>query len=162
MNREFIQQVLDKVAADLPQFKKVALFNNQFDKMDEGTIDQFNFPCLFISFPDDVPYTNRAAGVQRTDEFRVRFLIGSSFHTDKEILNAFDLKQKVMTEFDQWQPDNGTTLVRVNEQTDEDRSNYYVFLQDYTTSLVDSTNYVLNGRTEFIIPNLEVNAEIVK
>lgn len=160
MTRGLIQEILDKVAADLPQFKKVALYNNDFDLQDEGSASPFYFPALFVSFPESVTYNDTGSGNQTTNDFRVRLYIADKFNTDTTVLNIFDLKQEVYKVFHKWQPSNATSFMRIEENTDESRTNYYVFSQDYTTSLRDSDKNIINDRVEVQVTELEINKDV--
>ena len=44
---------------------------------------------------------------------------------------------------------------------DEDRTNYYVFIQDYTTDLIDDTKYVDGGATTHQITALDITQDVV-
>jgi hypothetical protein len=140
MTREFLEEILDKMKADFPQFKKVAIYNNQFDNNDTGTIDSFAWPACFVSIPDEVVYSGYGNKIQKTEEFTLRFYIAIKTLTDKNILDVFDLKQLVFSKFHGYQPQNATSLNRSKETCDESRTNYYIFIQDYLVKLVDSSN----------------------
>ena len=157
MNRELIEEIIAKVGADLPEFKKVALYNNDFDKQNDGTKSGLNFPALFISFPQSIEYQDGTSGVQRSDDFVVRFYIGEKFATDKDVLDIFDLKQKVYTVFNGWKPSKASTFRRRSEETDEDRGGFYVFAQDYVTNLIDDETFVEKSRIPVTLNELIIN-----
>lgn len=150
MQRVLIEGILARIAAELPQFKTVDLYNDQFTKQDSGVIDSFSFPALFISFPDGAEYKNFTAGVQQSQDVTVRFYIAdqltkSRLSISKTVLEVLDLKQTVFSKFQGWSDVNIKTFSRIFEEADEQRTNYYVFVQDYKAGVIDSTNYVDQG-----------------
>jgi|DEB0MinimDraft_6_1074348.scaffolds.fasta_scaffold05772_3 hypothetical protein len=169
MQRFFVQKILDKIAADLPQFKTVGLFNDDFNKYDEGLIDSFRFPALFVSFPDGADYLNQGGKLQKTT-LTVRFFIAdeltkSRLSISKTVLDVFDLKQAVFNVFSGFQQtatnETFSTFERVREETDEDRRNYYIFIQDYRTELIDPDTWVQQGTTHLLSNGLDINDEVV-
>jgi len=151
MQRILIESILDKIAADLPQFKTVDLYNDQFNKQDTAKIDSFRFPALFISFPDGADYTDYTAKVQQTKDLTVRFYIAdqltaSRLSISKTVLEILDLKQTVFEAFQGWSVEGVKSFSRIHEEPDEDRTNYYIFLQDYKTGVIDSSKYVDQGQ----------------
>ena len=160
MTRQFVQQILDRISTELPNIRFKGLYNLDFDKRDEGTKASFDFPAIFVSFPEEVEYINYGSGVQHTGEFIVRLYIAQKHMTEKSILDIYDLKQSVFNAFQSWQPVKASTFNRIAETTDESRTNYYVFIQDYTTKLVDDEKYILNDKTEFTISNLKLDPDL--
>ena len=164
MQRDLIQFILEKIAAELPQFKTVDLYNEQFDKQDNGLIDSFRFPALFVSFPDGANYENYTSGVQHALDIRVRFYIAdeltkSRLSIGKTVLEVLDLKQEVFKVFHGSGAAYIKSFLRVYEETDESRKNYYVFVQDYYTGVIDATNYIDQG--DEITLGLDLESELV-
>jgi hypothetical protein len=150
MQRVLIESILAEIAAELPQFKTVDLFNDQLNKQDAGQIDSFSFPALFISFPEGATYTDYTAGVQKSADVTVRFYIAdkltkSRLSINKTVLEIMDLKQDVFKVFNGFQSLGAKTFSRIAEETDEQRTNYYVFIQDYKTSVTDAETYTDQG-----------------
>lgn len=169
MQRFFVQKILDKIAADLTQFKTVDLYNSQFDNVDGGLIDSFRFPALFVSFPDGADYTNQSGRVQKFTT-TVRFYIAdeltkSRLSINKTVLEIFDLKQAVFNVFGNYQDtgtnENFSSFERISEETDEDRSNYYVFIQDYRVEVTDPDTWVQQGTTHLLSSGLNLTSEVV-
>jgi hypothetical protein len=164
MQRILIESILDKIAADLPQFKTVDLYNDQFNKQDTAKIDSFRFPALFISFPDGADYTDYTAKVQQTKDLTVRFYIAdqltaSRLSISKTVLEILDLKQTVFEKFQGWSVEGVKTFSRIHEETDEDRTNYYIFVQDYKTGAIDSSKYVDQGQE--VTLTLDATAQVI-
>ena len=150
MQRGLIQAILDRVAAELPQFKTVKLYNDQFFKQDGGEIDSFRFPALYVSFPDGANYTDYTGGVQKGADITVRFYIAdqltkSRLSISKTELEIMDLKQAVFSKFQGFSGTSFTAFSRIHEEPYESRTNYYNFVQDYKTTVNDSDNYVDQG-----------------
>ena len=70
-----------------------------------------------------------------------------------------DLKQEVFKVFHGWGDTNIKTFSRIFEETDEDRTNYYVFIQDYNTNITDASNYIDQG-TEVTL-GLDLTPEVI-
>jgi hypothetical protein len=150
MQRDLIQFILDKIAAELPQFKTVDLFNDQFNKQDNAALDSFRFPALFVSFPEGANYENYTSGVQHGLDIRVRFYIAdeltkSRLSIGKTVLEVLDLKQDVFKVFHGSGAAYIKSFLRIYEETDESRRNYYVFIQDYNTGIIDASKYIDQG-----------------
>jgi hypothetical protein len=164
MQRDLIQAITDQIAAELPQFKTVALFNDQFTKQDAGAIDSFRFPALFLSFPDGAQYNDYTAGVQTSADVTVRFYIAdqltkSRLSISKTVLEVMDLKQAVFSKFQGFSGVGFKTFSRIFEEADESRTNYYVFSQDYKTSVIDSSSYVDQGAEHTL--TLDLTADVI-
>jgi len=159
MQRDLIEAIKAQIAAELPQFKTVDLYNDQFTKQDEGSIDSFRFPALFISFPDGATYKDYTAGVQTSADVTVRFYIAdeltkSRLSIGKTVLEVLDLKQTVFSKFQGWSDTGIKTFSRIFEETDEDRTNYYVFVQDYKAGVIDASKYTDQGTPVTLTFNL--------
>lgn len=161
MTKEFIQSIFDRITAELPEVKKFGVFNQDFDKMESGEKHLFNFPAIFLSFPEPVEYSNYSSGVQNTDEFVIRLFIADKYVTDEDVLNIFDLKQKVYSKFHKYSPVTAaSSMERISETTDESRRGIYIFEQDYTVRLQDSTKYILNDRVEVNPWNVDIQGDV--
>ena len=155
MTKEFIQQIFDRISAELPEFKKVGLFNDDFEKQNDGTKSGLKFPAIFVSFPEGCEWVPNASGVQRTEDFVVRFHIADKFMTDKTVLDIFDLKERVFEVFHKWQPTGAGSFSRDTEIPSSQRGNFYVFEQDFTTNLISSTKFIENERVPItLVPNI--------
>lgn len=159
MQRGLIQAILDQITAELPQFKTVKLYNDQLFKQDSGEIDSFAFPALFISFPDGANYSDLSAGVQKGADITVRFYIAdkltkSRLSINKTELEIMDLKQTVYSKFQGFSAPSIAAFSRIHEEPDEARTNYYVFIQDYKTTVNDSDTYIDQGGTHQVTLNL--------
>lgn len=167
MTRELIEQIFERIQTELPEIKKHGLFNDDFEKQNDGTKSGLKFPALFVSFPEGCSWIPNTSGVQRTEDFIVRFHIGAKFQTDKSVLDIFDLKEKIFRTFHKWQPENGSSFARSTENPDELRGNFYVFEQDYTLNLISSSKFIENERVSVtlapkITPSLDINPNTIE
>ncbi len=160
MFKPLIEAIYAKIAAELPEIKTKGLYNDQFNKSDEGKIDSFPKPAIFIGFPDQVEYKDRGSMVQTTENFRVRFYISIDMFK-AEGLEIFDLKQKVYSVFQGYKLDGFGRFVRRNEQADEDRTNYYILIQDYETSAIDSEVFYLNRFDTHTVTDVEITPDLL-
>lgn len=161
MNRQFVEEVLNKLNTEFSSsFKKIGIFNNDFDKQEDGTGQPLNFPALFLSFPEEVNYLQSSSGNQRTENFKVRLYIAVKMVTDKNVLDVLDLKQSIYFKMSGFKPSNSSGFVRKSEMTDEDRKGYYVYIQDYETNLIDMTAYIENKRIPVTLEKINVAADL--
>lgn len=166
MYRFLIEDIISKVKADLPEFKTVELFNNNFLKAETGQTDIVKFPALFIGFPEGMNFGDRGAGNQLTTELVIRFHIADSItkgriSNNTTVLDLLDLKQKVFEAFQGYKSDGFNTFKRRREETDEDRTNYYVFIQDWTTNVLDDSKYVDGGGVVHQLTGLDITDEVI-
>lgn len=166
MYRFLVEDVIAKIKTDLPEFKTVELYNNNFLKAEAGQFDIVKFPALFVSFPEGMNFNDAGAGNQLTNELVIRFYISDSItkgrvSNSSTVLDLLDLKQKVYKAFQGYKSAGFNTFKRRREETDEDRTNYYIFIQDWTTNVLDDSKYVDGGGTEYTIPALQINDEVV-
>tara|TARA_R100000951_G_scaffold40148_1_gene34035 strand:- start:189 stop:743 length:555 start_codon:yes stop_codon:yes gene_type:complete len=166
MQRVLLQSILDHISAELPQFKTVDLFNDQFNKQDNGVIDSFRFPALFISFPDGANFSAYTAGVQQSTDLTVRFYIGYELiktrsGINKSVLDLMDLKQKVFEKFHGFSAPFIQTFSRVYEEGDEDRKNYYIYIQDYKSGVIDSSKYIDRDQDREATLTLDLTKEVI-
>lgn len=162
MQRLLIEKILARIAAELPEFKTVDLYNEQFDNADEGIDNPVRFPALFVSFPEGATYTDSTAGVQQSDDVVVRFYIGQQMtkqRVGKTVLEVMDLKQKVYSKFQGYAEPFIKTFSRIYEEPDESRTNYYVFIQDYKAGVIDSSKYVDQGAEHTL--ELDLTTEVI-
>jgi hypothetical protein len=120
--------------------KQVGVFNNQFERAEQQEQEPIFFPCAFVSFPEEIVWTNYGAGMQNADVL-VRIYIGLET-LENETMDIFDLKDKVFMALQGLKEDGFSQLVRVGEKTNEDWNGYYVFYQDYRTKVNDLLSYV--------------------
>lgn len=165
MFRFLIENIITKIKAELPEFKTVDLYNNNFEKNQLGQNDIIKFPALLIGFPEGVSYSDNGAGTQLSDELVLRFYIATEMTKGRAsnsttVLDLFDLKQKVYNSFQLYKTDGISTFKRRYEESDEDRTNYYVFLQDWTTNILDDTKYVDGGGVEVTL-GLDIDDQVI-
>lgn len=165
MFRFLIEDIINRVEAELPEFKTVELFNNNFEKNTLGQNDVVQFPALYISFPEGTTYSDNGAGTQLSDELVLRFYIATQMpkgraSNNSTVLDLFDLKQRVYNVFQGYKTDGFNTFKRRYEETDEDKTNHYIFIQDWTTNILDDTKYVDGGGVEVTL-GLDIDDQVI-
>lgn len=166
MYRYLINNIINKVKTDLTQFKTVDLYNDDFNKAEQGLKDLVKFPAFYVSFPEGVNYADNGAGVQKTEEVVIRFYIAKSMtkgrtSNSSTVLDLLDLKQQVYEAFQGYKSNGFSSFKRRYEEMDEDRTNYYVFIQEYTTEIIDDSKYIDGGATEHQITALNITDEVI-
>jgi hypothetical protein len=121
--------------------KECRLFNNQFERSNNDTTQQNNeqaflHPVVFIEF-DNIEYGELASLVQEYTA-TVRIYIGFESYM-LEDTDVFTLKQNIFVSLHGFQPDQASKLVRLNESTDTDHNNIYIYKQEYSLSGKDDS-----------------------
>ncbi len=117
----------------------VRLWNNQIELIDKGEQIPFQFPAVFIDFPD-INWAQRGNGTQTTD-LTIRFYICfESFHTseNEEDLDVFTLRDSVYLALQDFKPTSAGKLMRTREETDPRHTNVYVWIMDFVSSYQDT------------------------
>jgi len=161
MTKALIQAIINRITSELPQFKTVRIYNNDLQNMDDGKVDSFQYPAIFISFPEAVIYRDYGSGIQNTEEIAIRFHIADKYFKDSYILDIFDLKEAVFNKIHKFQPAGCSSFVRFSEQTDENRGNVYAFIQDYKTKFINDSKSFEKGLTEINGIGFEPTYEVV-
>ena len=146
MTRGLIEQVLNKIATDLPEVKASGVYNNTFERISQGDEHGVRLPAIFLSFPEGVEYQQNGSGAQRSENFIMRFNIGMRILDDKNVLDIFDFKEKVFEAFHKYQPNGSASFERIAEATDELHGNIYVFQLDFRTNIIAMNRFVDNDR----------------
>ncbi len=149
MNRNLIEVLRDRIVDQIQDFNEVLLWNNQIDSLsrdpenETGTERSYSFPVCFIGFEIPTEYTGTGSMVQEGDVTTTLFIVNEQYDTENEIgepnLSVFDLKQRVFTAVQNWSDDTKGVgpFNRINEETDEDHPNLYVFKQRYNVKIRD-------------------------
>jgi len=139
-------KVLTLLNGIVPAFNFVQVWNNQLETDGENKMYSFAYPALFVEIVSPGQIIQLGNGVQHYEPLIVRLHILQEFYnaTDgngilEQDLTIFDLRQIVYEGMQGWEPDNCVAWVRTGETQDTNHSNVYHFIQEYTTSYVDST-----------------------
>lgn len=132
-------------------FITVLLFENQFERMEQGEEIPMPLPCVIISFSGPNEWKQLGEGVQMLDPFII------NAHVCKEIYDAstdnvsiaagviglqdlpmFDLKQLVHKQLQEFEPTNVAKMVRFDEILDEKIKNINHHILRYRSNLIDT------------------------
>lgn len=159
----------------------VRIWNNQVEDLNSGnSVSEFSLsneeghtPPVFIEFPDRIDWNQLGNGVQTVDDLRIKVhvliaLVGSQDETMEQNLDALAIAQTIFTQFDEWMPETMTiggveqnipvgVMNRVGEIQDKNHPQVYHFIQEYSTTWVDTSRKRpiggrLSGAIELQIP----------
>ncbi len=137
--KEFYQELRQQIE-DTTTVQHVRLWNNQIDLFEKGEQIPFLFPAVFIDFPS-IPWLQIGGG-EATSELMTRlYIVFESFATaeNEEDLAIFDLRQEVYLAVQDFKPTQSSKLQRINEQTDPNHTNVYVWVMDFISNYTDPT-----------------------
>ncbi len=136
--QEFYTTIKARIISQCPHIKTVALWRNQFEKMDQGLEDPCLFPAAFIEFVD-IQYVSQGNGVQMC-------LLQISIHCGFESLKIEDLellnkKNLLHAQLQRWNAAGFGALDRYAEKIDVGYTNIVDHQIMYNTQFVDSATY---------------------
>lgn len=159
----------------------IRVWNDQDKDLNDGnSVSEFamsneagHTPPIFIEFPDTIDWMQLGNGVQAVDDLRIKIhvlvhLIDSQDETMEQNLDALAIAQRVYEQFDEWMPANMTiggtsvpipvgVMNRIGDIQDKNHPGVYHFIQEYSTTWVDSSrvrpiNGKLSGAIELQVP----------
>lgn len=141
MNTQFFTEIQTQINSVLPDLY-VRIWRNQFAELENGDNYSFPFPCCFVEFDSSGGIHLWGNGVQVYDPLIVRLHIGvfepdNGFGTLDQNTSILDLKQQIFTTLQKWQSTKSGTFVRSGEQIYTEHDQVVIFVQEYTTILVD-------------------------
>lgn len=129
-------------------FSYVRVWNNQFQWMEEKSIEAFPFPCIFIE--TILPNDNAGLGFTVADVvFRIH--IGQTEYdavdgTMEQNLSIFYLRDEVITLLTYKELTACSGLQKINEEQDYSHTNVYHYIIDFKCSFVDSKGDKTQGQ----------------
>ena len=126
----------------------IRMWNNQLQLLEDGKMEMFQTPALFIEFV--TANTNTLVGgegVQLYEPLYINIhvlywqmdasgaLTGDG--TFEQNLDVFDFKQTVYRTLQKFKTTKGVSMVRVSEKQDYEHAGVYHFIQSYVTNWVD-------------------------
>ena len=159
----------------------IRVWNDQVEDLNDGnSVSEFalsdelgHTPPVFIEFPDTIDWMQLGNGVQAIDDLRIKIhvlvqLIDSQDETMEQNLDALAIAQTIYEQFDEWMPDNMTiggveqpipvgVMNRIGDIQDKNHPAVYHFIQEYSTTWVDSSRSRpiggrLSGAIELQVP----------
>ena len=147
MERELFAAIQTRINTLVPEILFVHIWNNQHEKItddsDEGVKTYlFPRPALFVEFMASESIEQLGNGVQIYDPLTIRIhllhdYLDAQDGTMEQNLPVFDLKNKVFTSLQKFEPNGAACFVRTAEEQDYEHGNLYHFLMDFTTNYVD-------------------------
>lgn len=164
--KDVITDLLAKIETNT-SFKYVRVFNNQFQQMEDGTVESFPMPCVFLEIVAPQTYDQLGIGYTISDLF-IRVHIGQVEYdagdgTLEQNLSIFALRDSVIHLLQYYQPVGCGGMMKIAEQQDYQHTNVYHYTIDFKCAFVDTL-----GKTDgdLIIKDpptdLELNASFDK
>jgi hypothetical protein len=164
--RELYEFIKAKINADLPEYKTVRMWRNQFNRSNrEGTDGRsenaFRYPACFIEFTT-VDYDNQAIGYSNVDLI-VRFHFGfEDYKLEKldsdTMLTAFN-KQMFRFRGNEGDAVHFTSMQPILNLDDPDDNNVDLRILEYSTKYRHVANY--DEGTEIKPVDLDLTAELL-
>lgn len=145
--RQPIEDVLNKLkdidvrsqeGRNMPLF--VRIWNNQLDRMDDGSGYVFPRPAALVEVLNSVKWEVIGLGMRSADiSFRIHLIHdyynGDNFEQDLEI---YDLRDKILLKLSQYCPTACGTLNCISEEAEYDHDNTYHYILDFVCNFTDS------------------------
>lgn len=136
---DLMQEMLNKLK-EITNFNFVAIFNNQFQFVENGGDFTFPFPCAFV----ELTATNLqdlSGGYQGSD-LEVSIHLGQDYYNGENLeqnLSIFNLRDLIVKKLSQFKPSAGSKFVKTSEAQDFEHSNVYHYVVSYKFHWVDNT-----------------------
>lgn len=137
-----IQDILNYIESNPSGTIKYArVFNNQFQQMEDQSVETFPFPCAFVEVLNPANYLNIGVGITASDiVFRIhvgQVEYDATDGTMEQNLTIFDLRDEVITRLSNYEPTACSMLQKVGEQQDYQHTNVYVYVIDFVCHFID-------------------------
>jgi len=132
---DLIQEILDQLTA-ITQLETVAIWNNQFQYIQDGSINLFTFPSAFVEI--QAGNTQDIGGSYQGSDIEVVIHIGQDFYPENNN-SIFDLRDYVIKSLSHFKPTTGSLFKKINESQDFEHSNVYHYKITYKTHWIDPT-----------------------
>ncbi len=129
-----------------PRILFVAMYNGQFDDLDEdgNTIYSFPTPFVLVEFSDDNPWQQLGGGVQILDPLVVtlhygHYQLDAQDGTMEQNLDVYDDTEFLFKKMTLFTPDGASAFIRGGFFQDKRHKALYHAQQRYTTTYMDTT-----------------------
>ena len=137
---DLMQEILDKLK-EISNFNFVAIYNNQFQFVDNGGEYSFPFPCAFVELTS-TDLQDIGGGYQGSD-LQVSIHLGQDYYNStanlEQNLSIFNLRDLIIKKLASFKPSTGSGFVKISEAQDFDHSNVYHYVVSYKFHWIDST-----------------------
>ena len=158
-----VKDILAKLS-ESGTFKYVRVFNNQFQQLEDGTVESFPCPFCLVEMVNPSEYTQLGLGFTASDIiFRIH--IGDSEldaqgDSMEQNLSIFAYRNESITTLTYYQPNGCSGLMKVAESQDYQHTNLYHYVIDFKCSFIDSVADKTQGQIIKQAPtDLEVNGD---
>ena len=135
--RTAIQELLTLIETSSVKFARV--FNNQFQYMEDGSIESFPMPCVFVEAL--LPNDNAGLGATVTDvTFRIHIGMNELDAQDgtlEQNVNIFALRDEMVALLTYKMLSGCSGLQKVSESMDYTHTNVYHYVLEFVCSFVD-------------------------
>ena len=136
---ELVNQILAELRT-INYFKFVAVWNNQFNYVDDGSSYSIPFPNAFVEL--DLNNTEDVGVNYQASDIEIKIHIGQDFYngsTLEENLTIFDLRDIVYRKLSSFKTTNTGIFRKISEQQDFEHTNVYHYVITFKAQWVDST-----------------------
>ncbi|CAB4218897.1 hypothetical protein UFOVP1596_50 [uncultured Caudovirales phage] len=138
--RALIQAILTQLAT-LADLKYIRVWNNQLYLVEEGKIEAFPFPAVFVEFENQQQIEQLGGGDQLYEIRMAVHIVHEQLDAGngrmEENLDVFDLVDKVFQNLQMFKPSGAGNFVRYAQEADYDHDNLYHFIQYYRFNYID-------------------------
>lgn len=136
---DLINEIL-AVLRQITEFKKVTIWNNQYEYIENGENYSYPMPCLFVELQND-SCQQLGSGYQGSDLIINLHIAQNVFNGTNidENLTIFALRDLVIKKLANFKPATAGQFVKINEMQDFDHTNVYHYQIGYTTHWIDNT-----------------------
>jgi len=104
------------------------MWNEQYIESETGNERAFNYPCIFIDFPEEIEYESLGRGAVQTEELRIRLYFVMEYLKPRsnafpENLNIFTAREAIIKAFNLFLPPSGAAQNALEFITDRRNSN---------------------------------------
>ena len=134
-----LQQITDSY--NMPVFQQLAVFNDQFERMKNGTGYAFHLPAAFVEL-SPAKYEPLGMGISTANlHFKIRIgheqLDAGDGSIDQD-LNVLDLRDLVKAALTMYKPTNCSYLESSGEDEDHHHGSVYELILHFTCSFIDT------------------------
>lgn len=144
----FTKSVLNRLESitdtqSLPIFNTINIFNNQINRMEDGSGYSFNYPAVFVE--TEIINTERyGMGYNAYDVWLIIHLVDEMLddtlgNLDRNI-QVFEYRDLVIQSIDGWSATQSGTILYENGKQDYDHTNLYHYVLNFKAHIVDPTS----------------------
>lgn len=153
---DLINEILTRLRL-IVDFQFVAIWNNQFEYLQDGGEYVFPMPCVFVEVQNE---NNQDLGCNyQGQDINIIFHIGQDFYNGSQMeqnFTIFELRDLLVKSISNFKPTTASKMVKTSELQDFNHSNVYHYAISYKTHWIDNT--AVNEETLSTAPlNLIIN-----